>query len=160
MDMEPGKQHLLIAIKKYQYIFWILLLGILLMLLPEAGEKPQTEVPDEEAVALDLEAELSSILSQIAGVGTAEVLLTEVSGSQTVYQMDTGQIQNNLHTVIVMDDNRSEQGLVQQVLSPVYRGAVVVCQGADNAHVRLSVVNAVKSATGLSSDCITVVKMN
>jgi len=35
----------------------------------------------------------------------------------------------------------------------------VVCQGADRAGVRLAVVDAVKSVTGLSSDRITVLKM-
>lgn len=159
MDMESGKQQLIITLKKYQYILWVLLIGILLMLLPENGKKNEEERLPEVTVSTDLETELSAILSQIAGVGTAEVLLTEASGSQTVYQMDAGQAQNNLHTVILTDESRSEQGLIRQILSPVYRGAIVVCPGADNAHVRLSVVDAVKSATGLSADRITVLKM-
>jgi len=41
----------------------------------------------------------------------------------------------------------------------LYRGAVVVCQGGDNASVRLAVVEAVSNATGLTSDRITVLKM-
>jgi stage III sporulation protein AG len=74
--------------------------------------------------------------------------------------MDTGQNQSHADTVIVMDGNREETGLVKQVLPPVYRGAVIACQGADSANIRLAIVEAVKSVTGLSSDRITVLKMN
>ena len=38
-------------------------------------------------------------------------------------------------------------------------GAVVVCDGADSALVRLNVTNAVMSYTGLGSDKITIIKM-
>ena len=158
MDMVSGKQQLINYIKKYQYVFIILLIGISLMLLPQKEEQP-TILPSEENDLPDLEVELSAILSQIAGVGKAEVLLTETSGSNTIYQTDAAQNQSKLDTVIITDRNREETGLVKQVLPPVYRGALIVCQGADSAGVRLSVVEAVKSVTGLSSDCITVLKM-
>lgn len=159
MDMESGKEQIIRSVKKYQYVLWVVLLGIFLMLLPQKQESPGREIPAETEAALTLEEELSAMLSKISGVGKAEVLLTELSGSSTIYQTDTTQNQVNSDTVIVMDRNREEQGLVKQVLPPVYKGALVVCQGADSASVRLSVVDAVKSVTGLSSDCITVLKM-
>jgi stage III sporulation protein AG len=159
MDMESGKEQIIRSVKKYQYVLWVVLLGIFLMLLPQKQESPGREIPAETEAALTLEEELSAMLSKISGVGKAEVLLTELSGSSTIYQTDTTQNQGNSDTVIVMDRNREEQGLVKQVLPPVYKGALVVCQGADSASVRLSVVDAVKSVTGLSSDCITVLKM-
>ena len=159
MDMESGKQQFIAFVKKYQYIFLVVLAGVFLMLLPENTEEPQMEIAPEVSDHPDLEEELSLILSHISGVGKAEVLLTEASGSDTIYQMDEGQNQSNLDTVIITGENRVETGLVKQVISPVYKGAVIVCQGADSASVRLSVLEAVKSVTGLSSDCITVLKM-
>lgn len=159
MDMESGKQQLITFIKKYQYVLLVVLIGIFLMLLPERTKEPQVEILPTETTDSDLEEELSEILSHIAGVGEAKVLLSEASGSDTIYQMDSGQNQSNLDTVIVMDGSREEKGLIKQILPPVYRGAVIVCQGADSASVRLSVVGAVKSVTGLPSDCITVLKM-
>ena len=159
MDMESGKEQIIRSVKKYQYVLWVVLLGIFLMLLPQKQESPEREIPAETEAAITLEEELSAILSKISGVGEAEILLTESSGSSTIYQTDTAQNHGNSDTVIVMDRNREEQGLVKQVLPPVYKGALVVCQGADSASVRLSVVDAVKSVTGLSSDCITVLKM-
>ena len=98
-------------------------------------------------------------MSQISGVGKTEVLLTEFSGSETIYQSDSGYNLSGNDTVILTDSSRSQYGLVRQILSPVYKGAVVVCKGADSASVRLAVVDAVMRATGLSSDCISVLKM-
>jgi len=158
MDIVSGKQQLIKYLKKYQYVLLIVLLGISLMLLPQKETQPMI-LTEEEKNRPDLEAELSEILSQIAGVGKTDVLLTEISGSETIYQIDAAQNQSNLDTVIITDRNREESGLVKQILPPEYRGALIVCQGADSAGVRLSVVEAVKSVTGLTSDCITVLKM-
>lgn len=38
-------------------------------------------------------------------------------------------------------------------------GVVIVCQGADNAGVRLDIIRAVSSYTGFASDKITILKM-
>ena len=54
---------------------------------------------------------------------------------------------------------RADPGLVRQVNPPEYLGAVVLCQGADNPSVKLSIVEAVSKATGLTTDRITVLKM-
>ena len=160
MDQESGKQQFITIIKKYQYIILVVLIGIFLMLLPSNNKAPQTIISTPTEIGTyDLETELSEILGDILGVGEVEVLLTESSGSNTIYQMDTTQNQSKLDTVVITNQNREETGLIKQVLPPVYKGALVVCDGADRANVRLAVVEAVKSVTGLSSDCITVLKM-
>ena len=61
--------------------------------------------------------------------------------------------------MILTDGSRAQQALVEQVIPPVYLGAVVLCQGAGSAAVRLSVVEAVSRATGLSTNQIVVLKM-
>lgn len=159
MDMESGKPGLITAIRKYQYVLLVILLGIFLMLIPQKEEAPMVTAQQQEQPAQDLEGELAEILSQINGVGKTRVLLTEASGRDTIYQTDTGQNQSRQDTVIITDREREETGLIKQVLPPVYRGALVVCQGGDLPGIRLAVVEAVKSVTGLSSDCITVMKM-
>ena len=126
------------------------------MLIPEQTKIPEP-VPVKEANQQNLQMQLEEILGEIAGVGKVRVLLTEASGADTIYQTDS--TQSHWDTVTILGTNREEQGLVKQVLPPVYRGAIVVCRGGDNAGVRLKVVEAVKSVTGLSSDCITVLKM-
>lgn len=159
MDLETGKQQFITFVKKYQYVLLVVLVGVVLMLIPQSPRESQLVAQTEETVKPDLQMQLAAILEQISGVGKVEVLLTEAAGADTVYQVDTRQNQANADTVIITDRNREETGLVKQIFPPVYRGAVVVCQGADSAGVRLNVVDAVKSVTGLSSDCITVLKM-
>lgn len=155
-------------IKKYRYVVLVLLAGLVLMAMPE-GEKEQaetvqgqkTEAKSEQA----LQDALAEILSQIDGAGKVRVLLTEASGAETLYQTDEDITQSGdssdirQETVLITDTQRTETGLVQRVDPPVYRGAVIVCQGAGSASIHLAIVEAVSSVTGLTSDRITVLKM-
>lgn len=159
MDLESGRKDFIIYIKKYRFVFLTVLIGILFMLLPDFKGEAQETVSSVDLSPPELETELSEILSKIQGVGKTEVLLTEASGTEKIYQIDTSQNKGNMDTVIIKNENREEVGLVKQVLPPSYKGAIIVCQGADSATVRLNVVDAVKSVTGLPSDCITVLKM-
>lgn len=153
-------------IKKYRYVLLVLAAGIILMALPEkkaqTSDSPQ---PAETAQQLGLQESLEELLSQMEGAGKVRVLLTQARGEQVLYQTneDTDTAENSsqlrVETVILSGSDRGETGLVQQVNPPEYLGAVVLCQGAGNAAVRLSVVEAVMSATGLTSDKITVLIM-
>lgn len=141
-------------LSKYRWAVLILLMGVALMLIPSGQGKQEESVAAEATEpAEDLEGKLAAILTRIQGVGKAEVLLTVQSGRTTVYRIDED------GTVIVTDSDRNQSGLVERVESPQYRGAVIVCQGADSPAVRLNVVEAVASVTGLSTDRITVLKM-
>jgi stage III sporulation protein AG len=144
-------------LKKYRWALLILLIGIVLMLLPGSSkEQPSVEeTPREEIIGM--EQELAHILSQIQGAGNVQVLLTESTGAQTVYQTDKEDPHEK--TVIITGSDRAQSGLVQQVIPPKYMGAIVVCNGADNASVRLAIVEAVSKVTGLGADRISVLKM-
>ena len=144
---------------KYRYAFLVLLVGVALMLLP-SGTKDQPQEAKGEELNLqsqDIKEELTQILSLIQGVGKVQVMLTVEEGEKTLYQSDEGASGND--TVIITDGSRVESGLVQQVIPMKYRGAVIVCQGADSPAVRLSVIEAVAKVTGLKTDRITVLKM-
>lgn len=152
--------------KKYKYVLLVLALGLFLMALPERSEEPE-EAPEPEATAAQesLEERLAKILAQIDGVGKVQVLLTESSGAETIYQTDEDSSASDasnsvrMETVIISGASREEAGLVRRVNPPTYLGAVVVCQGGNLPSVRLAVVEAVSNATGISADRITVLKM-
>ena len=139
----------------------IFLAGIVLMLFPTADSKKTEQQPthvQEQAETVRLEEQLSELLSQLAGAGKVQVLLTEATGQQTVYQ-ENRDISQQSSTVILSDSTRGQEGLVCQVNPPTYLGAVVLCQGADLPSVRLSITEAVSNATGLGYHKITVLKM-
>lgn len=155
-------------LKKYRIAVLVLLAGILLMALPEKTKRePVPSLPEETAAEAPdtLQNSLEKLLCQIEGAGKVQVLLTEAEGEKTLYQTDNdtdvadGTRRQQQKTVIISDADREEAGLIRQVNPPTYLGAVVLCQGADRAAVRLAIVEAVASATGLTSDKITVLKM-
>ena len=149
----------------YKYTLLILLLGVGLMLLPK--ETPLTEEAPVQQAQLqdDLEQRLEGFLSLLDGAGEVKVLLTLAEGTAYEYQSDLQETseetrqQMQRETVLVERGSGQEEPVVIRSRYPVYRGAVVLCSGADSAVVRLDVVNAVSSVTGLGSDKISVIKM-
>ena len=162
MDWVTKKVAILNLAKKYRLAVMVLLAGIILLMLP-GGEKEES-VSEPVGTEVSVQESLEKILGKISGAGKVSVLLTQSAGEETVYQIDeevsgSDSANSRRQTVLVSGNGREETGLIRQIKAPTYLGAVVVCQGADNASVRLAVVEAVKSATGLTSDRISVLKM-
>jgi len=159
---------------KYKYVLLVVLAGVILLIWPsgsekksdtESGTQPTTA---DTATLADTEAEMEQILSRIEGVGELKLMLTlENSGGQQLaqdtelsYSGETKAPDNyarKSETVVVSGDD-GDAPVVTGITGPVYRGALVVCQGAEDAEVKLAVTNAVAALTGLSSDRITVVR--
>lgn len=142
-------------INKYKYVLIVLLAGICFMLLPESSRQTAEAPPVETSKTEDMETRLELILGQIQGAGEVAVMLTEAAGENIIYQSDG----EGGETVLITDAQRNEQGLVRTREPPVFRGAIVVCTGADSAGVRLALAEAVADVTGLGMDRITVLKM-
>lgn len=163
MDRIELKSRVLSIIKEYKYAAIILAAGLVLMTLPskKPASAPSTQQEKEVVTTQPLQDSLSTILSSMDGAGKVKVLLTQSQGERTIYQTDVQEGEKDIKesTVIISGTGKEQMGLVQQTLAPKYLGAVVLCQGADNASVRLAIVEAVSSATGLSTDKITVLKM-
>lgn len=157
-----GKQ-LVKLLNKYKYALLVVCIGLVLMWIPVRGTESasQAEPIPTATMKADMAAEMEEILSSIQGAGTVKVLLSEVRGEKIVYQTDTSGSGEGLRveTVILTDSQRGQSGLMQTVLAPQYLGAIVVCQGADRADVRLAIVEAVSALTGLGADKISVLKM-
>lgn len=140
----------------------IFLLGLVLLLFPGKLESKQDHTQQEQPSELSqLQSSLEALLSQIEGAGQVSVLLTMQSGPVTTYQQDIDKTQSSDRTelhqqTVILGQN---EPLVVETACETYRGAVVVCQGADRASVRLNIMQAVSSLTGLGSDKITVIKM-
>ena len=161
MDTEELKLRAADLFKKYRFVLVVLLAGVILMTLPEKKQEQPAVSITQEPISASVQDSLEEILSRIQGAGKVNVLLTEYKGKETLYQTDTQRTGDSLRTdtVLVSGADREDSGLVRQVNPPVYLGALVVCQGGDRPGVKLAIVEAVMSVTGLSSDKITVLKM-
>lgn len=163
---------------KFKYPVIILLLGLVLLALPtkESGVEKAHEpaVPDSstERTPDDIEVveeRLAAILSQIEGAGEVRVMLRYSASARVIYQTDSSQevktseeekqTKTEIETVMNSAAGGGETPVSVQTISPIFEGAVIVAQGASRAEVRLNLVNAVSSLTGLGADKITVIKM-
>ena len=165
MDWVNLKEKLSTFARKYKFVFVIVLVGLVLILIPTKQETGKSEIPTQGVVnTVDVSDQLQQILSKMSGVGSVEVMLSVASGEKIIYQYDQD-VSNGengtsrLDTVIITDSDRAESGLIQQINPPIYQGAIIVCQGADNVSVRLNIIEAVAKVTGLGTDRISVLKM-
>lgn len=85
-----------------------------------------------------LEKKLSSVLSEINGIGNIDIMIT----------LDTSE-ENRF------DDKEDELVCVR---TPSVRGVIVVCDGGDNIIIREKVISAVSAAFGISTTRVSVIK--
>ena len=154
------------AVTKYKYAAIILLIGICLLLIPQKSQStPAAENKSQPSTQVIGTEQLEEILQSIDGAGKVKVLLSVATGEKTVYQTDSDSSTSGdgnstkQETVLISDSQRAEYGLVSQINPPTYLGAIVVCEGADSATVKLAVTQAVAKITGLGTDNICVLKM-
>ena len=161
MDANGPRQRINALFGKYKYPILVVLVGLGLLLLP-GRETEMPPVPVETVREASLEQRLEELLARIEGAGAVRVLLTEDVGRETVWQTDVQTDADSVRedTVILEDSGRNETGLIRRTTEPSYRGAVILCQGADAPSVKLAIVEAVRCVTGLGADQISVQKMN
>lgn len=160
MDLIQLREKLSKWIGKYKYIVLVLIVGVCFMLIPSksSDDTMETKTVQVQNENDSLAEELEFILGNIKGAGKVQVMLTVKTGEQIIYQTDTPS-NDRKDTVIITEEDRGQNGLVQQVISPVYRGAIILCQGADSANVCLAIKEAVSKVTGLDTSEISVLKM-
>ena len=151
---------------KYKYALVILLIGLIFLLIPDSKPEEVKPEPNTEEVHYNIDSQqLTNILQNVEGAGHVQVLLSVATGDRTIYQTNQDTSKSNdtqsskIETVIISDSQRNETGLISQTDPPTYKGAIIVCQGADSPSVRLAITQAVSKITGLGTDNICVLKM-
>ncbi len=151
------------ALGKFKYAIAILLIGAIMIKAPfEKKQVVQETISAEEQQML--QEQMEDILSCIHGAGDVKVLLSKQSGMAHTYQedkqikrlSDSEEVQTQ---TVLLKDSGGQTPLEIVCTYPTYRGALILCQGADKPSVKLAIVQAVASLTGLGSDHISVIKM-
>ena len=112
----------------------ILLIGLTAVF----SRKHDDTTKDVAAYAQQTENRLLEIVSQIDGVGDAQIFLTMDNSGENVYLKNS--------------DTKTES------IEPKVRGVVVVCEGGDDPLVISHVMDAVTKALAISSDKVCVTK--
>lgn len=157
---------------KYKYVLLVCVVGLALALMSFDGDEhiqqDTTASRDLDSQIRVLEENLESVFSSISGVGRVKVLLTVKSGYESVYAYDENKTANKSESsaastsqsqLVTITGETGKNPAVVRINSPVFMGAVVVCDGGDNAKVCLQLTQAIKSLTGITADSITISKM-
>ena len=153
---------------RYKYAALVVLIGAGLLLWPsgKGGTEKTLRQQNSTEQTRDIQAEMEDILGAMSGVGQVKVMLTVDSDGERQLAQDgelsySGSPQepedySRRWETVMATGGGEEAPLVTRQTYPVYRGALVVCQGGDRAEVRLAVTEAVTALTGLSADRVTV----
>lgn len=168
---EHTAEYIRAAVDKYKYALLPGLVGLLLLLWPsDQGDAPVKE-PEEltlQVEVTELERRICDALGQIQGVGRVKVILTLRTGYETVYlfnedrtvtENQSGYSDSRKSVLVQRGAGTGAEPIVTKVRYPVFQGALVVCQGAENPAVQLRVTEAVRALTGLAANNIVISKM-
>jgi stage III sporulation protein AG len=122
---------------------------------PKTTETVSEKFSDADAYADSLEAKLTALISEIEGVGKAEVMVTVGSTERYIYAKEgrssgTG----SQNEIVIIDNGAGDTALTESVVKPEITGVVIVCEGGDDARVAEKVVMAVKTALGIGASKI------
>ena len=158
-------------VRKYRAVIIILLAGVLLA--AGGGSKKTAEAPQDDTAApqsdydlASFEQKLSEKLAAIEGAGRVELMLSLEQTEEAVYAVDTRQTEHTSigqsyerSLAVISDGSHGQTPVTIKNMQPTFRGAVVLCDGADDVQVRLAVTRAVSAVCGIGADKITVLKM-
>lgn len=152
----------------YKYVILAVLLGVLLLLLPDGkavDEENASQLTEFDRASV--QREMEDILSAIDGAGRLRLMLTvrgagelELAQDRALTQKQTDgtdEYSDKTETVVLGSGSGAEV-VVTRSRYPDFVGALVVCEGGGSAAVRLEITQALCALTGLPSDRISVIK--
>lgn len=161
MNVKISSKKLVELAEKYKYALLVLLAGLVLLLLPSGNTRQETAKAPETEITWtqeDLEEKLTQLIGSMDRAGRVKVALTLEEGPFSELAEDQ-ESDGSWKTVTVQRSEGGTETVVVRSSSPKYRGALVVCDGGNIPEVKLNIVEAVCALTGLSSDRVTVAKM-
>ena len=150
---------------------WIALLGIigaLLLLLAELWPAPRSAAqsavsqPSADTVIFSyeqqLEQRLGQLIMQVNGAGNTQVMVTVISGEETIYARDIQQKGegDTTETHVLTGDGSA---LPETTLSPVICGVAVVCEGGGDVATVARITEMLSALLDLPTNRISVQKM-
>ena len=165
-----AKERFLPIWKKYRAVLAVLLAGVLLLASGHGGNEPAQTASAGTAASQEFDLngfqqELQAQLTAIDGAGRVTLMLSLDQTEESVYAVNTRQTSGSdsrsreSDVSVVSNGSCGETPVTVKRVLPVFRGAVVLCDGADDASVRLSVTQAVSTVCGIGADKVTVLKM-
>lgn len=158
---------------KYRAVLIVLLAGVLLLASGGRGKrrkraKHRRQGKGKPRLTLRLlSSSCATGFPRSMGLLVELMLSLEQSG-EAVYAVNTRQTTSSggdtesfeSDLTVVSDSDYGETPVTVKNLLPTFRGAVVLCDGAGDAQVRLAVTQAVSTVCGIGADKVTVLKLS
>lgn len=154
------------VLDRYKWILLIIGVGLLFLAWPTGGKGvPSAAESAGISSAFDLgelENKFSDALSEIQGAGRVTMILTVKNGTRQVLAEDSnysereGSVEEETSTVILSRGSGVQEAVKLQEIYPQFQGALVICDGAGDAAVRLKLTEATMALTGLGADKISI----
>lgn len=129
----------------------LILLSSILPQEKESGEDTPDSTQASHGSGSDygkqLETRLGEVLSQLSGVGNAEVMVTLRNTGTQIYAEEISQEQDeeryrSENSYVLLGGGAEQSALVKSVEQPQISGVVILCEGGDSSIVREQVVRA------------------
>ena len=131
-----------------------------------------TQTVEQEDAVEKWERRLSAVLSEMDGVGKADVMITVVGTTEKVTantvttnvtssqnaQNTTNSTNTTTSPVLVNGGGKSEPYIIKEIM-PEIVGVIVVAKGAENNVTKLAILRAVQTALKVSADRIEIYPM-
>ncbi len=148
-------------------VMGIILLIISEMLPTEKEETAQVQPPQQTSYtqyAENIEEKLQKLISSIQGAGKTQVMVTLESSDENVYATESKRVdgENNSsyeNSIIVVENDGGEGGVLLKVIEPEIRGVAVVCDGGNSPQVKQSIIDTVTAVLGISSARVNIATM-
>ncbi len=114
-------------------------------------------ISTEESYRANLEESLVSLIEQMDGAGETAVMITLVSGEESIYAQDTTESDTQTTQSHVLLENG--EALTETVLTPEVCGVAVLCEGGDNIVVVAKITSLVTALFDISSTRVSVEKL-
>lgn len=186
-SLNEGAKKIFAKLKSIKHIEIIIaVIAVALMILIFAGigkDSGESKVKDGTGAAVgstatghsvsEWEKRLGEVLSNIDGVGRAEVMITAKSTTEKVTanttttntsssQNSSGNVTTSTNTtaspVIVNNNGKSEPYILKELM-PEVLGVIVVAEGADSAVTKLAIMRAVQTVLQVNAACVEIYPM-
>ncbi len=164
--------------EKYKYFIAVILLGAVLLVTAQSPDKRKQVQETDSAQQSDFDLaefqrDIEESLSAIEGAGRVRVLLSLEAGEESVYATEVNRSSQTTGggtdsesesfqsaVSVLSDGTYGEAPVLIKSKYPTFRGAVILCDGADSDAVRLQIIRAVSALCGITSDHISISKMS
>lgn len=168
------------TIKHIEVIFAIIIVAIIALCLtvPVGGNKEISVDERTEADYLEyIEAKLKSVLLNIKGVSSVEVMITydgtieNVLANSKTYSSDktvdssssssrTTESDNKTESPVIIEADGKDTALIIKRILPEIKGVIVVAEGAESVKVRMDLLRAVQTVLDITADKVEIFEKN